>query len=395
MQRSFHFRPREGEACRKRALTPRWMTAMLTWGRLARKAGSRYVAHAFMMLLAVLVYYVAPLQFPLDYNLSLRMPPTVAPILGSRDASQPISGRGGGRELPILTKEARTPTIVPLPVSRQSPTNADLFQAPVVHTTIPKRLRRGVITYVVQKGDNVYKIADKFDLEPQTIMWANGSLAQNPDLLRPGQELIILPINGVYHTVVKGDTLQKIAKKYKADVNHIIECPYNNLDPENPQIEPGQKLIIPGGIKPYVAREVTAYKGPIPKDAKRGTGIFGWPASGRITDRFGFRTLSGRWHGGLDIANMKGTPVYAADSGFVIFAGWSNQGYGNLIIIDHLNGYKTYYGHLEVMYVSVGQSVAKGSLIAAMGSTGRSTGPHLHFEVRYKGVRKNPELYLP
>ena len=369
--------------------------AMQMVGQFVKGAGSRYAAHAFMMLLAVLVYYVVPLQFPLNYDFALRIPPTSAPILGSRNASESVSGRGGGRDLPMLTREVKTPTIVSLPAAQSVAMNADLFQAPVVHTTIPKRLRRGVITYVVQKGDNVYKIADKFDLEPQTIMWANGSLAQNPDLLRPGQELIILPINGVYHTVVKGDTLEKIAKKYKADVNHIIECSYNNLDPENPQIKPGQKLIVPGGIKPYVAREVTAYKGPIPQDAKRGTGIFGWPTSGRITDRFGFRTLSGRWHGGLDIANMKGTPIYAADSGFVIFAGWSNQGYGNLIIIDHLNGYKTYYGHLEVIYVSVGQSVAKGTLIAAMGSTGRSTGSHLHFEVRYKGVRKNPELYLP
>jgi murein DD-endopeptidase MepM/ murein hydrolase activator NlpD len=270
-----------------------------------------------------------------------------------------------------------------------------LYQAPVFHTTIPKRLRREVITYVVEQGDHVGKIAVRFGLEAETVMWANGSLAQNPDLLRPGQELIILPIDGVYHTVIKGDTLSSIAKKYQAEVQPILDCTYNNLDPEDPQIAPGDKLIVPGGIKPYIARQVTAYNGPIPADAKQGTGIFAWPTSGRLTDRYGFRTFNGRWHNGLDISSSQGTPVYAADSGFVTFAGWQNNGYGNIIVIDHRNGYVTYFAHLSTYYVSAGQSVAKGALIAAMGSTGNSTGAHLHFEIRHKGVRKNPEMYLP
>jgi murein DD-endopeptidase MepM/ murein hydrolase activator NlpD len=270
-----------------------------------------------------------------------------------------------------------------------------LLQSPVVHTTIPERLRRDIITYVVQPGDYVEKIAQKFGLEPDTVAWANGNLAKNPDLLYPGQELIILPIDGVYHTVLKDDTLVKIAKKYEADVQHIIECSYNGLDPDEPVIVLGQKLIVPGGIRPYIARQVSAYKGPIPKDAKRGTGVFSWPTSGRLTDRFGFRTLSGRWHGAIDIAGYSGSPVYAADSGFVIWAGWSKSGYGNLVIIDHQNGFETRYAHLSAYFVSVGQSVGKGAQIGAMGSTGNSSGTHLHFEIRYRGVRKNPELYLP
>ena len=272
---------------------------------------------------------------------------------------------------------------------------SDLYQSPVFHTTIPKRLRREVIIYVVEPGDNVGKIALRFDLEPETVMWANGSLAQNPDLLRPGQELIILPIDGVYHTVVQGDTLSSIAKKYKAEVQSIIDCSYNELDSEEPTIAPGDKLIVPGGVKPYVPREVTAYRGPIPADAKKGTGIFVWPTSGRITDRFGFRTYSGRWHNGLDISNAQGTPVVAADSGFVEFAGWHNSGYGNVVRINHQNGFVTIYAHLSTYYVSAGQSVGKGAVIASMGSTGNSTGSHLHFEIRHNGMRKNPEMYLP
>ena len=264
-----------------------------------------------------------------------------------------------------------------------------------MHTTIPERLRRKVITYVVQKGDNLLKIAAEFNLEQDTLMWANPALESNPDLLRPGQEIIVLPIDGVYHTVAKGDTLDKIAKKYQANVDDIVQCSYNKLDLENPQIASGDKLIVPGGVKPYISRFVTAYSGTIPQDAKRGTGVFSWPTSGILTDRFGFRTLSGRWHGGLDISAYTGADIFAPDSGFVTFAGWSKTGYGNLVIIDHRNGFETRYAHLSTILVSAGQSVGKGQLIALMGSTGNSTGPHLHFEIREKGVRKNPELYLP
>jgi LysM repeat protein len=349
-----------------------------------------------MIVIAILVFSARPFNLQVEYDLPRLVTPTAAPALGFRVLQDSVSGRGGSREeIDIEPLTAPRPFTQQQPQRVDSPMTTDLYQSPVFHTTIPKRLRREVITYVVERGDNVGQIALKFDLEPETVMWANGSLAQNPDLLRPGQELIILPIDGVYHTVIKGDTLSSIATKYKGEVQSIIDCSYNGLDPEDPTIAPGDKLIVPGGVKPYIARQVTAYSGPIPKDAKKGTGIFVWPTSGRVTDRFGFRTFSGRWHNGVDIARAQGTPIYAADSGFVTFAGWHNSGYGNVVVIDHQNGYRTYYAHLSTYYVSAGQSVAKGSLIAAMGSTGNSTGAHLHFEIRHKGVRKNPEMYLP
>ena len=313
-----------------------------------------------------------------------------------RSLQSPPSGRGGQRpDLEANDIPKSLPTAVRAVPSVHSLMANALFQSPVVQTTIPDRLRREVITYIVQKGDNLLKIAAKFDLEQDTLMWANAALERNPDLLRPGQELVILPIDGVYHTVAKGDTLSKIAKKYEANVDDIVQCEYNKLDPENPEIAVGDKLIIPGGIKPYISRFVSAYSGPVPQDAKRGTGVFEWPANGVLTDRFGFRTWSGRWHGGLDISGYRGADIVASDSGFVTFAGWSKTGYGNLVIIDHRNGFETRYAHLSTILVSAGQSVGKGQLIALMGSTGRSTGPHLHFEIREKGVRKNPELYLP
>ena len=411
--RSLRFRLRQGEKRVMQSPAQRLQSTVEEWMQRVRALCLRYATHLAMVTLAILAFFASPLDLSIgETGWFPRPTPTAAPSLGFRGyqiAQSSPSGRGGARE--SVPGEAITDTQSldsfrtaslgsSLQVSRpqslaHSMDTGGLLRAPVFHTTIPERLRREVITYLVERGDTVGAIAVKFNLETETVMWANGSLAQTPDLLRPGQKLVILPIDGVYHTVLPGDTLPKIATKYKAEVQSIVDCPYNDLDPEAPVLSPGNHLIVPGGIRPYVARTVSAYKGPIPKDAERGTGVFAWPTSGQLTDRFGFRTLSGRWHNGLDISRGTGAPVYAADSGFVTFAGWTDMGYGNLVVIDHRNGYETRYAHLQAFYVSAGQSVAKGTQIAAMGSTGNSTGPHLHFEVRYKGVRKNPELYLP
>ena len=256
------------------------------------------------------------------------------------------------------------------------------------HTEIPKRPRLGIITYTVQLGDTVQGIAAQFDLEPTTIMWANPAVEDAPDLLRIGQELIILPVNGVYHTVKEGDTLESIAKKYKVEVEAITSCPYNNLQPPDFPIEAGMKLIVPGGEKPWVPKVVTSYTGPIPEGA-RGTGLFQWPTLGYMTQ--------GYWYGhrAIDIGVPVGTAVHAADGGFVSFAGWTDVGYGYLIVIDHANGFATYYAHLSNFYVIAGQKVERGQVIGSTGNTGWSSGPHLHFEIRYMGVPQNPRAYLP
>lgn len=256
------------------------------------------------------------------------------------------------------------------------------------HTEIPKRPRLGVITYTVQLGDTVQAIAAQFGLEPTTIMWANPAVEDAPDLLRIGQELVILPVDGVYHTVKENETLEEIAKKYKVEVEAIISCPYNSLQPPDFAIEPGMKLIIPGGEKPWVPRVVTSYTGPVPEGA-RGTGLFQWAVLGYITQ--------GYWYGhrAIDIGVPVGTAVHAADGGFVSFAGWTDIGYGYLIVIDHANGFATYYAHLSNFYVMAGQKVERGQVIGATGNTGWSTGPHLHFEIRYLGVPQNPRAYLP
>jgi murein DD-endopeptidase MepM/ murein hydrolase activator NlpD len=240
----------------------------------------------------------------------------------------------------------------------------------------------------VEPGDTILGIAAKFGLSPETIAWSNSEVEDNPDFLSVGQELIILPVDGVYHQVGGGDTIEAIASTFKTDVAGIINHPLNNVDPENPIIQPGQWLVVPGGSKPFTPRTVIAYSGPIPADASIGSGVFGWPASGDISN--GYYS----YHPGLDIAAWVGAPVLAADSGYVVVAGWDNL-YGYHIILDHGNGFQTLYAHMQSYYVDVGVNVAKGDQIGEMGSTGNSTGPHLHFEVRHGTVQRNPYGFLP
>ncbi len=256
------------------------------------------------------------------------------------------------------------------------------------NTIFPERPRLDIITYTVQVGDTVQGIADLFRLNPTTVMWANPAVEDAPDLLRIGQEVTILPIDGVYHEVAEGDLLESIAEKYEVEPEAIVACEYNHLESADQPLEAGIYLVVPGGEKPYVPKVVTTYTGSVPEGA-RGTGLFQWPVLGRITQ--------GYWYGhrAIDIGAPTGSAVMAADGGFVSFAGWTDVGYGYLIVIDHANGFATYYAHLSNIYVSTGQAVERGQVTGAVGSTGWSTGPHLHFEVRYYGTQQNPRAYLP
>ena len=265
---------------------------------------------------------------------------------------------------------------------------AGLVRAAVPFTLIPERPRIDIITHTVVAGDTLYGIAEKYSISVETLMWANG-MELNPDLLRLGQQLTVLPIDGVYHSVEKGDTLDSIAKKYKANTSDIVKYELNDLNQRTPTIAVGQKLVVPGGTKPQVVRQVQIYAGPAPANASRGTGRFVWPTSGSISQNY--KT----YHRALDIGSRIGAPVKASDSGYVAAAGWSNLGYGNYVVIDHGNGFQTLYAHLNSFSVSAGQSVAQGTVIGQVGNTGNSTGPHLHFEIIQGGVQRNPYNYLP
>ena len=312
----------------------------------------------------------------------------------------PIKPRIPSFALPVVPKLAPEVESMPhaatsgvTPRERYLQRGAAPYTSRVVRAILPleepkRQVRTSVIVYRVQPGDTVLGIAAKFDLKGSSLLWASEKLADNPDFLRVGQELNILPLDGAYHTVLKGESLESIAAKYKVEPSAIsgyignhLELPYD--------LEPGQELIIPGGIKPYVPRRVFAYSGPVPADAEKGTGHFVWPMSGYITQGF--------WEGhrAIDIGAPLGTPIVAADSGYVAVAQWSDVGYGRMIIVDHGNGFQTLYAHLEAYYVKVGQSVSKGQQLGKCGSTGHSTGPHLHFEVIKNSVRRNPFIYLP
>lgn len=269
----------------------------------------------------------------------------------------------------------------------RSTANTRIVRQVESHTAIPDRPRLDIETYIVQVGDTAETIAAAFGLQPSTLLWSNPEMEKMPDLLRVGQALTILPIDGVYHTVEAGDTVASLAETYKVDATAILNCPFNTI-PDDKQLAVGEKVIVPGGTKPYTAQKVTTYEGPVETEAS-GAGIFYWPTVGVLTQ--------GYWYGhrAIDIGAPIGTTVIASDSGYVSFTGWTDIGYGYLIVLDHANGYQTYYAHLSQIFVSEGETVVAGQTIGAVGSTGNSTGPHLHFEIRYNGYPTNPLIYLP
>jgi murein DD-endopeptidase MepM/ murein hydrolase activator NlpD len=339
---------------------------------------ARTSAHVAVIAVAVTAIGLSSVEWPVQAAQPFSIPVLSAP-----------AGKDGDEEtveetLTRINNNHNTNTLV----SDSNIANNSITRQAQPHTIIPDRPRLEVITYTIQAGDTVQSIADLFGLEPTTIMWANPAIEDAPDLLRIGQEVTILPIDGAYHEVAEGDTLETIAEKYEVEPNAIAICEYNHLEPPDYAIKEGMQLIIPGGEKPYVPKVVTSYTGAVPEGA-RGTGRFQWPVLGRITQ--------GYWYGhrAIDIGAPTGSAILAADGGFVSFAGWTDVGYGYLVVIDHANGFATYYAHQSNIYVFTGQAVKRGDVIGAVGSTGWSTGPHLHFEVRYYGAQQNPRAYLP
>lgn len=365
-----------------------WLGAHLQWGQgVLQSLMGRILGHLVVLLLIALVLLGRAWGLP-QYGISVHLVvPTAAPTTPPRaDADSTRSTRGGVRQSILPATSDELPSSPQALVLRQV---QDLLQAPVPHTIIPERHRREVITYTVQAGDNVFTIAEQFGLRPDTLIWSNQELEDAPDLLYIGQLITILPVDGVYHTVVDGETLEAIATKYKVDVADITGCVYNGFEFEPFQISPGQNLIVPGGVKPFKPRYIRSITSTPPDDAAQGTGSFIWPVGGYISQ--GFWEL----HRAIDIAGSHGDVVVAADAGYVVYASWDSNGYGNLVVIDHGNGFVTYYAHLFGFTVDVGQSVQRGQQIGARGTTGRSTGSHLHFEIRYDGALRNPISFLP
>lgn len=279
--------------------------------------------------------------------------------------------------------------------------NQDLIDDPVLNslydtrTNISQKPRAEIIEYEVKSGDTLSTIAQHFDISTDTIKWAND--LNSKDAIKPGQKIKILPVTGIAHKVVSGDTLESVAKKYSAEAQGILDYPFNDV-PDDFKLKIGQVLIVPNGVQPQVVAVMQSSR-PVPQSFYTGVasptfqapggGNFIWPTRGIITQYFAW------YHPALDIADRSGPAVVAADGGTVVVAGWpDNSGYGNRVVIDHGNGYTTLYGHFANVYVTAGQKVSRGQTIGKMGSTGRSTGTHLHLEIRYKGIALNPLAIL-
>lgn len=284
-----------------------------------------------------------------------------------------------------------------------------------VNTILPVRLARyEVMVYTVESGDSIFSIAEKFNLKPETILWGNRyTLGDDPHFILPGQTLNILPVDGVYHQWSAGEGLNGVATFYGVTPEDIINWPGNELDPDqigdyaNPRIPPDKMLVIPGGQgiftdwrtprisrgEPATARHLGPGACTTSYDGVMGSLTFIWPTTERYLSGFNYTPETN--HFGIDIAGRTGNPILAADHGVVVYAGWNDYGYGEMIVIDHGSGWQTLYAHLSQVNVFCGQEVYQGDTIGLMGSTGKSTGPHLHFEMRSDDFgRVNPWNFL-
>jgi len=283
-----------------------------------------------------------------------------------------------------------------------------------LHTFIPNKSRFQVQEYTVVAGDNLFNIAGKFGLNPTSILWGNSNnLMDNPDNLQPGEVLKILPVDGVLYDWHKDDGLNKVSQTFGVTPEVIINWPGNNLSAEtigdyaHPNIPVGTELVVPGGTREFSSWQAPTIRRENPASARVlgvghcppidtgpiGNGVFVWPTTEHRISGYEFNPPI---HWGIDIGGKLGNPIYAIEAGVVVYAGWNDWGYGNLVIIDHGDGWQSLYGHMSVLNVKCGDYITQGGqVIGYMGSTGKSSGPHLHFEMSLNGNRQNPHKWLP
>jgi murein DD-endopeptidase MepM/ murein hydrolase activator NlpD len=366
---------------------------------------SRYLTHIFVFFILLGVAILATTR--------LIQPPTETPAANSIQppAGLPASGPAALPGLPA-TQE-------PLVIGEFNSQNPEVIQRDFVQTgssagaAVAARPRE-LLNYNVIAGDTLFGIALKFGLRPETVLWSNyTTLKDNPDLISIGQQLIIPPQDGLIIAAEQGDTVDGIARRFEVKPEVIAGDPINKLVNMSQSLQVGQIIYVPGG-----QRETVVWQVPQPVEVRQtatgvkvyrvgrcgevaiprlGSGGFIYPANRQYLSGYNFSGV----HPGLDFAGRLGEPIYASDAGTVIYAGYSLNsagkpvGYGQYVVLDHGNGYVTLYAHASQLYVSCGQQVQKGAVVAAVGSVGRSTGPHLHFEIRYGSTAVNPWSLLP
>lgn len=364
--------------------------------RLLFPFATRYVVHIVMILLAIFVSANSLSARELREEESFRPSLLSSLLRGSNDEeivetaifiprdSDYLDGIGGVSPLDVAGQFEE----IEVAATQE---NSTIVKPSLTSTTVGERPREGVIYHTVEGGETVSTIAEQYGVSINTILWEN-RLGAN-DYIKPGQKLTVLPTTGVSHQVKSGDTLDAIAKKYEAKAEDILA---QNKLADASAIQTDQVLLIPNGRMPAppaptvrLAGAEPPYSGSPPPGvrAAAGGGML-WPTIGRkINQYFTYR------HSGIDIDGEYTTPIYAAQAGRVESVGWGG-GYGLHVVINHGNGVKTLYAHSSKSFVKAGQYVEKGQTIAMQGSTGWSTGVHLHFEVFLNGRKVNPLSYL-
>ncbi len=361
-----------------------------------RDAILRLASHGLLLALMGGVLALRGLQLPTLEGLraqALNIAPTAAPTMAEANlAASPAAAPGA----------AAPPTFGQLANEEVA-----LARGVEAHTLIATRGREAVITYTVAPGDTLVGIAARFNLKPETVLWSNyAALKDDAHRLRAGQALIILPLDGIYHYVTEGSTLEQIARFYQVAPEAIAAWPGNALATAAAPVRPNSYLLIPGGVRQSQAWALPS----LPRTSKAsgravsnfgqcpggytgilGTGVFVWPTLARTVSGSDYALI----HQGMDLSADAGDPVAAVDNGVVMYAGWNEFGYGNLVVIDHGNGWESVYGNLSQWSVQCGQSVSQGELVGTAGSSGTAPGPQLHFELRFDGVPVNPRTVLP
>lgn len=319
-------------------------------------------------------------------------------------------------QIPDQAQAMLDPELLAPPLLSSLPQNEEpaLRRQTALDTILPMRNRPGITTYTVVPGDNLFSVATRFNLQPETVLWSNRyTIGDDPHMVYPGQQLVILPVDGTMHIWSAGEGLNGVAEYYKVTPETIINFPGNNLsmntigDLSSPNIEPGTQLVIPGGKGEYsdwriprITREdpATALNvGPgacsESYDGVLGTLNFRWPVSERTLSGYDYAPSAN--HFGIDIGGSIGDPVWTVDNGVVVYAGWNDWGYGNMIVVDHGEGWQSLYAHLSTVEVSCGEEVYSGDRIGTVGDTGMADGAHLHFELRNDEYgRVNPWDFL-
>lgn len=292
----------------------------------------------------------------------------------------------------------REPASEDLAASEAEPT-PEVSQAP--------EPRPAFFTYTVAPGDTVSSIAASFGIDPGYITWNNSEIG-DPDLLLVGAKILIPSTNGLVYHVELGDTLNGIADYYQIDVENIVGFVPNGISSPD-SVSEGMVLVLPGATPPApIPAAVDVVEDTLPTPVPPSVPLpaagpvspavsgYAWPWYGAITTYFGEPRAEG-YHKGIDIDGFgnTGAPVGAAADGVVVLAAWDDWGLGYHVKVQHADGSMTVYGHLSEIWVAQGQAVSQGEAVGALGSTGYSTGTHLHFELWIGGIPVDPLLYLP